>query len=214
MGHDKMWADVAGRPLLFHSLRALAVADIADLVVIVVPQPRWGEARALAREVGMRGVELAEGGLRRQDSVRAALGATDGCEIVAVHDAARVLLPPHLLGDVVAAAEEHGAATAAVPLVDSVKRVDEDHVILETLDRSELVAVQTPQAFRRELLVEAHRLATVHGWVVDDDCALVERAGGTVVVVPGDAANIKVTTPVDLDIVRARIEAMASEAPR
>ena len=214
MGLDKMWVDVAGRPLLVHSLCALATADVADLVVIVAPHRRWVEARALAREAGMRRVELAEGGLRRQDSVRAALDATEGCEIVAVHDAARVLGPPHLLGEVVAAAAEHGAATAAVPLVDSVKRVGEGHVIVETLDRSELVAVQTPQAFRRELIVEAHRLATVHGWVVDDDCALVERAGGTVVVVPGDAANIKVTTPVDLDIVRARIEAMASEAPR
>lgn len=214
MGLDKLWVDVAGRPLLFHSLHALAVADVADLVVVVAARDRWAEARALAHEVGMRRVELAEGGLRRQDSVRAALGATEGCEIVAVHDAARVLCPPRLLCDVVAAADEHGAATAAVPLVDSVKRVGEDHVIVETLDRSELVAVQTPQAFRRELIVEAHRLATIHGWVADDDCALVERAGGTVVVVPGDTANIKVTTPVDLDIVRARLEAMAPEAPR
>ena len=211
MGLDKLWVDVGGRPLLFHGLRALAAAGGADLVVIVAPRERWEDTRALAREVGLRQVELAEGGVRRQDSVRAALAATEGCDIVAVHDAARVLCPPHLLGEVVDAAEEHGAATAAVPLVDSVKRIADGGVIVETLDRADLVAVQTPQAFRRGLLVEAHRLATAHGWLADDDCALVERAGGTVVVVPGDPANIKVTTPLDLDVVRARLAASPQE---
>ena len=205
MGLDKLWVDVAGRPLLFHSLRALAAGGVADLAVLVTPRERWEDARVLAREAGMQAVEVAEGGIRRQDSVRAALGLTDGCDIIAVHDAARVLCPPRLLADVVDAADEHGAATAGIPLVDSIKRIAEGGVILETLDRAELVAVQTPQAFRRELLLEAHRLATVHGWLADDDCALVERAGGTVVVVAGDPANIKVTTPVDLDVVRARI---------
>lgn len=211
MGLDKLWVDVAGRPLLFHSLRALASAGVADRLVLVAPRDRWTEAEALAHDAGLTPVALAEGGPRRQDSVRAALEATEGCDIVAVHDAARVLCPPRLLADVVAAADEHGAATAAVPIVDSVKRVGDGDVIVETLDRAELVAVQTPQAFRRELLVEAHRLATVHGWVVDDDCALVERAGGTVVVVRGDPANIKVTTPVDLEVVRARLASVHSE---
>jgi 2-C-methyl-D-erythritol 4-phosphate cytidylyltransferase len=206
MGLDKLWVEVAGRPLLFHGLRALAAADVVDTVVLVVARDRWEDARALAAEAGMPRVELAEGGLRRQDSVRAALPATEGCDIVAVHDGARVLCPPHLLVDVVAAADEHGAATTAVPMVDSVKRVAEGGgVIVETLDRSELVAVQTPQAFRRELLVEAHRLATVHGWLADDDSALVERTGATVVAIPGDPVNIKVTTPIDLDVVRTRL---------
>jgi 2-C-methyl-D-erythritol 4-phosphate cytidylyltransferase len=205
MGVDKLWVDVGGRPLLFHTLVALVAERVASRVVVVAPTPRWEELRRLAAEAGVPRVALVEGGVRRQDSVRAALGETEGCDIVAVHDAARVLCPTGLLAAVVAAAEEHGAATAAIPVIDSVKRVDSRGVIVETLDRGELMAVQTPQAFRRDLLVEAHRLGVAHGWLADDDCALVERAGSAVVTVLGDPANLKVTTPADLEVVRARL---------
>jgi 2-C-methyl-D-erythritol 4-phosphate cytidylyltransferase len=205
MGVDKLWLDVGGRPLLFHTLAALMAEPVAARVVVVAPAARWGDVRRLAASLGVAQVALVEGGIRRQDSVRVALGETEGCDLVAIHDAARPLCPPGLLAAVVAAAEEHGAATAAIQVVDSVKRVDERGVIVETLDRGELVAVQTPQAFRRDLLVEAHRLAAAHGWLADDDCALVERAGATVVTVPGHPSNLKVTTPADLEVVRARV---------
>ena len=202
MGTDKLWVDVAGRPLLFHTLCALGAAGVDCALVVVAPSERWDAVRGLATEAGFSRITLAEGGARRQDSVRAALALTEGCPIVAVHDAARAMCPPRLLPLVVAAAAEHGAATVAVPVVDSVKRVDRAGRVVESLDRAELVAVQTPQAFRRDLLVEAHRLALVHGWLVDDDCALVERTGAPVVVVPGDPVNLKVTTPGDLAAVR------------
>ncbi|HET9051494.1 MAG TPA: 2-C-methyl-D-erythritol 4-phosphate cytidylyltransferase [Candidatus Dormibacteraeota bacterium] len=212
MGTDKLWVEVAGRPLLFHTLCALGAGGIDAALVVVAPSERWVAVRRLAAEAGFTRITLAEGGARRQDSVRAALGLTEGCAVVAVHDAARALCPPTLLPAVVAAAAEHGAATVAIPVVDSIKRVDRTGRVLESLDRAELVAVQTPQAFRRDLLVEAHRLALVHGWLVDDDCALVERAGAAVVTVPGHPSNLKVTTPADLGIVRSRFADATPEA--
>ncbi|GAC1573730.1 MAG: 2-C-methyl-D-erythritol 4-phosphate cytidylyltransferase [Candidatus Dormibacteria bacterium] len=200
MGEDKLWADVAGRPLVAWTLDAVAAAEIDGPLVIAAPRRRWDPLRALhgARAQELR---LVEGGARRQDSVRAALGACTEVEWVVVHDAARPLASRDLFASVLAAAESSGAATTALALVDSVKRVAGEHVIA-TLDRRDLVAVQTPQAFRRELLSEAHARALAEGWTADDDCALLERAGIAVRVVPGAAENLKVTRPHDLRTLR------------
>jgi 2-C-methyl-D-erythritol 4-phosphate cytidylyltransferase len=135
--------------------------------------------------------------------VRAGLAAVPGSELVLVHDAARPLCPPDVFHRVVDAARRFGAATAAVPVVDSIKRVDAEGRVMASLDRDELVAVQTPQGFRAELLAAAHRRALADSVVADDDCALVERLGHQVRVVMGDPSNLKVTRPVDLDAVRA-----------
>jgi 2-C-methyl-D-erythritol 4-phosphate cytidylyltransferase len=143
-------------------------------------------------------VNTVEGGERRQDSVRAALEETPTAEIVCVHDGARPLCPARVVREVIDAARRHGAATAAVPLVDSVKRIDADGVVMATLDRAELVAVQTPQAFQLAVLREAHVRAVADRVTADDDCALVERLGHRVVTVPGDPANVKVTRAEDL----------------
>jgi 2-C-methyl-D-erythritol 4-phosphate cytidylyltransferase len=211
MGQDKLALDLgAGRPLLRMTLDAVAAAALFDVVVVVTARERWPEVRATAAAAGLSArLELTEGGERRQDSVAAGLDACGDAEIICVHDAARPLCPPELFGACVSAAREHGAATAAVPLVDSVKRVDAGGRVVETLRRDGLVAVQTPQAFRAALLREAHRRAREEGWDADDDCALVERTGAAVMVVPGDPANIKVTQPSDLALVRAALTAGA-----
>jgi 2-C-methyl-D-erythritol 4-phosphate cytidylyltransferase len=130
-----------------------------------------------------------------------------GAEHVLVHDAARPLCPPDVFHRVLDAAREHGAVTAAVPVVDSIKRVTTDGRVVETVDRGELVAVQTPQGFRAVVLAAAHRRALADNVRADDDCALVERMGVEVRVVMGDPVNLKVTRPVDLDAVRAAVEA-------
>jgi 2-C-methyl-D-erythritol 4-phosphate cytidylyltransferase len=211
MGRDKLALDLgAGRPLLRMTLDAVAAAGLFDVVVVVTAPGRWPEVRATAAAAGLTArLELAEGGERRQDSVAAGLDACGDAEIICVHDAARPLCPPELFLACVAAAEEHGAATAAVPLVDSVKRIDAGGRVMETLRRDVLVAVQTPQAFRAALLREAHRRAREEHWEADDDCALVERTGAPVMVVLGDPANIKVTLPSDLALVRAVLTAGA-----
>jgi len=203
MGADKLWLDVAGRPLIAWTIAAVGAAACFDAVCVVAPEDRWDALRDAGAAAGLDDLRLVEGGDHRQDSVRAGLAAVPGSELVLVHDAARPLCPPEVFHRVLDAARAHGAATAAVPVVDTVKRVDGDGRVLETLDRSRLVAVQTPQGFRADLLARAHRQALVDGIRADDDCALVERLAQPVQVVMGDPANVKVTRPADLDAVRA-----------
>jgi len=207
MGVDKLWLDVHGRPLIAWTLSALAAASRFDCVCLVAPTERWDALQEHAHAAGIGDVRLVEGGEHRQDSVRAGLAAVPGAEHVLVHDAARPLCPPDVFHRVLDGAREHGAVTAAVPVVDSIKRVTAAGVVTETIDRAELVAVQTPQGFRAEVLAAAHLRAHADGVRADDDCALVERMGVAVHVVMGDPVNLKVTRPADLDQVRTIIEA-------
>jgi 2-C-methyl-D-erythritol 4-phosphate cytidylyltransferase len=150
---------------------------------------------ALARRVPL---VVVPGGPTRQDSVWLAMQAVpDDAEIVVVHDAVRPLITADLIASVVRAAAEHGAAICALPIAETVKRVRND-VVEATLDRSELWAVQTPQAFRATLLREAHEKARRDGVVGTDDAMLVERLGHAVRVVRGLVENVKITTPEDL----------------
>ena len=150
---------------------------------------------ALARRVPL---VIVPGGPTRQDSVWLAMQTMpDDVEIVVVHDAVRPLITPDLIASVVRAAAEHGAAICALPIAETVKRV-RNEVVEATLDRSELWAVQTPQAFRAALLREAHEKARRDGVVGTDDAMLVERLGHAVRVVRGRAENVKITTPEDL----------------
>lgn len=202
-----MWLDVAGRPLLAWTLGAVGAAAIADTVVVVAARERWEQVRALAAIVAEWEVRVVEGGERRQDSVRAGLEASPEADIVCVHDAARPLCPPALLRSVVDAARIHGAVTAALPIPDTVKRVDGDGRVTGTLDRSELVAVQTPQAFRMALLREAHARALADGVRGDDDCALVEHLGQPVATVAGEPRNFKVTSAADVALLEILLAA-------
>jgi 2-C-methyl-D-erythritol 4-phosphate cytidylyltransferase len=209
MGRDKIWLDVGGVPLLGHTLAAVAAAGLFESVTVVVPRAAWDRVRDLAAAAGIDGVGLVEGGERRQDSVRAGLDLAGDASVVCVHDAVRPLCPPTLFAAVVDAARRPGAATAAIPVVDSVKRVRREPgelpVVAETVERSDLVAVQTPQAFDAVLLRRAHQAALRDGIVADDDCALVEHLGAVVAVVEGDPRNLKVTRPADLAVLRAAL---------
>jgi len=201
MGEDKLWTNVDGRPLIALTLDAVAAADSFDLVVIVAPHARRQRIHEMAAEAGLQRVEVTDGGDSRQESVAAGLALCREAEVVCVHDAARPLAPPGLFAAVIEAALRNGAATAAIPCVDTVKQVSGTHVV-GTLDRSKLVATQTPQAFRTELLIRAHESAAEEVFTADDDAALVERLGSLVVVVPGDQRNLKVTTRLDLALLR------------
>jgi 2-C-methyl-D-erythritol 4-phosphate cytidylyltransferase len=208
MGRDKIWLDVDGLPLLGHTLAAVAAAGLFESVTVVVPRAAWDAVRDLAAAAGIGDLRLVVGGERRQDSVRAGLETTAGAEIICVHDAVRPLCPPPLFTAVVDAARRCGAATAAIPVVDSVKRVRRDdglRTVAETLARADLVAVQTPQAFDAALLRRAHETAVRDAVVADDDCALVEHLGAPVAVVEGDPRNLKVTRPADLAVLRAAL---------
>jgi 2-C-methyl-D-erythritol 4-phosphate cytidylyltransferase len=186
----KALVQVAGRPMLAWSLDALrAVAEI-EQIVVALPD-------GVAAPAGTIGVP---GGAERSHSVLAALRASHGDPVV-VHDAARPLVTPEILRATLAALREHGcdAAIAAAPVHDTVKRA-RDGVVHGTLDRAELWAVQTPQAFRRAALEAALAAGDDALGAATDDAALVEAQGGTVRVVPAPPENFKVTTPHDLRV--------------
>jgi 2-C-methyl-D-erythritol 4-phosphate cytidylyltransferase len=176
--------------------RAAGVArESCDGLVVVLPAGRDWPAPA--------GVRVATGGATRSASVRAGLACVpDEVDVVVVHDAARPLASRGLFARVIAAVRAGAdAAVPGVPVTDTVKRV-RDHRVVETVPRDDLVAVQTPQAFRRSVLEAAHA-----GDGLDtDDAALVEAAGGTVVVVQGEARNLKLTLVDDLELAQALIE--------
>lgn len=146
-------------------------------------------------------VVLVEGGKRRQDSVHNALlkvlQEKPFPEIVLVHDGARPFCSTELIDRVLVAANEYGAGIPVLPLVDTIRRITQEKT--EVVERSELFAVQTPQGFLFEQLLYASMLAVENNWTVTDDASLVEKSGGTIATVEGEAQNIKITTPADLE---------------
>lgn len=199
-GADKLWTDIEGRPLVARSLRTLAALDAVTVLVIVAPAARHEALRRLVPAEAEVEVRCVEGGARRQDSVAAGLAAAPEADWYLVHDAARPLVTPELCERVLAATYEHGAAIPALPVADTIKRVDATGRVLATLDRAPLRAAQTPQAFAAPLLRRAHAEITAD---VTDDAAQVEALGAPVATIPGDPRNLKVTTPADLDLARA-----------
>jgi 2-C-methyl-D-erythritol 4-phosphate cytidylyltransferase len=198
-GIDKVFAPLAGRPLVAHALLAAERCLAVDRTALVVAGERIADAERQLCGFSKLSAIVA-GGARRQDSVLAGLEALAGVEYVAVHDAARPLVTADLFAAGFAAAREGAAAVAAVPVVDTLKRVAANGAIVETVPRDSLVAVQTPQVFRYDLLLAAHRAAAGD---VTDDAMLVEALGHPVHVFPGSPRNFKVTTPDDLALAAA-----------
>jgi 2-C-methyl-D-erythritol 4-phosphate cytidylyltransferase len=190
-GGPKQFAMLGGHPLAAWAVDAARPASAG--VVLVVPADRLGAAAALGADA------VVAGGSTRSESVRAGLAAVPGdAEVVVVHDGARPLATAALFRAVVAAVEQGAdAAVPAVAVADTLKVV-EDGTVVSTLERSGVVVVQTPQAFRAEVLRRAH----ASGGDATDDAGLAEAVGATVRVVPGEPANIKVTTPADLELVQ------------
>lgn len=211
-GVDKVCAELGGRPLLAWPLEMLAAVRGVEAIVVVTASERHGGVEELARGVDVT-VRCVEGGERRRDSVVAGLGvlsetrgrlAGPEVEWVLVHDAARPLASSALAERVLAAARETGAAVPGLAMSDTIKVVDGAGLVRETLERSSLRAVQTPQAFSAALLRRAH--AAVEG-DASDDAGLVERLGAVVRVVEGEARALKVTTAEDLERLRALLAA-------
>lgn len=188
---------VAGQPLFLHSVGTFAGLRFVREIVVVLPGDCIGKVvRRYGKELErLRVTRLVAGGERRQDSVQRGLEATTA-PIVLVHDAARPLVTAGAVRAVAAAAARHGAAVLAMPAVDTIKLADARGRVLSTPERSRVWHAQTPQGFRREILLRAYRKAGRAD--ATDDSQLVERAGGDVAVVPSDATNFKVTDPSDL----------------
>jgi 2-C-methyl-D-erythritol 4-phosphate cytidylyltransferase/2-C-methyl-D-erythritol 2,4-cyclodiphosphate synthase len=213
----KQLLSVGGRPILERSVMAFLAHPQVDALVVALPQALLDDPPAYLLQTS-KPLLLVAGGDRRQDSVANAVraaGATS--DIIVIHDAARPFVTAALIARAIAAAAEAGAALAAVPARDTVKRIavapsrgtakaapdTEQIVVAETLPRETIFLAQTPQAFRRAVLQTALDLSARDGFAATDEAALVERAGLTVRLVEGDASNIKITTPEDLPIAEA-----------
>ena len=207
-GIDKVFATLRGRPILDHCLGVMAsVPEVADGVIVVSGRNLEQGQHVLMRRGWSVGWSICTGGERRQDSVQKGLERLPNAEWVIIHDVARPCVDRSMVYRGLEAAQATGAAVAAVPVTDTVKVVEEDGRVVETLDRSRLWAVQTPQVFRRDLLEAA--FAEVRDDVTDE-ATMIERLGHPVHVFPGDYGNLKVTTPQDLAIAEAILASRAT----
>lgn len=208
-GKNKMLIEVGGRPLLAWTLSSLAAAardlslQVTETVIAAAPAEVATVQQVILPAVypvaPLGSIQVVPGGTTRQQSVGAGLKAlVTGPEFVAIHDGARPLVTGALLQRLMEAAYRHGAAIPVLPPADTVKKVGKSGQVMETLPREAVRLVQTPQVFRTELVMTAHARGAADGFEGTDDASLVERLGMPVQTVPGDQANLKVTTPADL----------------
>ncbi|MCS7090813.1 MAG: 2-C-methyl-D-erythritol 4-phosphate cytidylyltransferase [Verrucomicrobiota bacterium] len=199
-GIDKLWLELAGRPVLAHTWATWDKLPSVHQIILVTREETWSACEALARRCGFsKPFQLVAGGLRRQDSVWNGLQAcSPAVEYVAVQDAARPCTHPALIQACFEAARRTGAAVAAQPMVDTIKESIDGRFVSRTLDRSRLWAVQTPQTFRTETLRRALAEVRRRNLEITDDTAACELIGQPVELVVHPAANPKLTRPEDL----------------
>lgn len=204
-GVNKVFLELAGKPILVHTLLKFSRCEAVDkLVVVVAPEEVLFIKRALRGVPGLKPYTVVAGGAERQFSVANGLKVMDPeTDLVLVHDAARPLVSPVTIACVIDEARRSGAAIAAVREKNTVKVVDSNGIVKKTPERAQLWEVQTPQGFKREIIEEAYQKAMQDGTMGTDDASLVERLGVPVKVVTSDYRNIKITTPEDLLIVEA-----------
>lgn len=196
----KVYADLDGRAVWLWAAEAFARrADVGAIVLAIAPEDRELFESRYRAPAAFLGIHVIEGGTERYETVARALAAADpSCDFVAVHDAARPCVTASLIDAVFAAARDHGAALPGLPVSDTLKRMGADHMAAETVPRAGLIAVQTPQAFRRDLLERAYADRGRIGVEITDDAQLVEALGHPCRIVEGSRFNLKITTPDDL----------------
>jgi 2-C-methyl-D-erythritol 4-phosphate cytidylyltransferase len=223
MGFDKLFAEIAGQPVIAHAISAFERTASVSSIIVVAREDRHHEIELIVRDGSFKKVHaIVKGGEHRQDSVRAGLeklpvDATPArsARYVAVHDAARPLVTPENIERVYDVAQKHGAAALAAPVSDTLKRADADpfdlrfphggpagliFVVKESVDRHQLFAMQTPQIFERTILEEAYRAVFAKKIPVTDEVSAVEHAGAKVMLVPNEQPNFKITYPSDLKL--------------
>lgn len=202
-GGYKQFVQLAGKPVLIHSVRAFERCPMISGFVVVAPARRLAVVRRMLRSHGVRKLlDTVPGGETRAGSVQAGLSVLPAQGFVAVHDAVRPLIHAGMLTKGLRACRNRGAVTYGYPVTDTLKRVNGKEV-LSTVERKGLLAVQTPQFFSLELLRRAHAEARRARLQVTDDCELVERLGVHPVWIPGPRTNLKLTTPDDLNVIQA-----------
>ena len=211
-GIDKILAKLGELPVLVHTLYAFQDCDCFDEIIVVTREDLIVEVSRLCKEYGLDKVrKVIAGGAERTHSVRNGLREVrPDAQLIAIHDGARPLVTQSILEKTVLRASSAGAAAPVIPITDTVKRAEKD-VIVGTVERSELFAIQTPQIFEAGLIKAAVEKAIADGEVLTDDCACVERLGMKVAVTEGSKENIKITTPFDLLLGTAILESRVKE---
>lgn len=205
-GAPKAIREIAGTPMLVHAVKALAASPVVDVVVVAAPSDYREDVGSLLQPQEFSAeVFVVAGGESRSESVaRALIALPDDVDVVLVHDAARPLIPPEVITNVVAAVRNgHAAVVPVVPLVDTIRTVSGDASLGATVSRDSLRAVQTPQGFTRDVLQRAHAEVDAP---VTDDAGMVERLGVAVHAVDGHEDAFKVTRPLDVVLAEALIE--------
>ena len=201
MGFDKTFALLAGKPVIAHSVAAFDACESVHEIIVVARDERLDECRGV---LGNRFGKLAAvvcGGAERQDSVAAGLArVSPESKYVAVHDAARPLIAPVEITRVFEAAQGRGAAALAAPVTDTLKRADADGFVDASIDRAHVYAMQTPQIFARELLLEAYKQVAAEKLMITDEVSAVQHLGRRVMLVCHERPNLKITYPEDIRI--------------
>src|SRR5438309_1763376 len=206
---SKQFTELAGTPILIHTIRKFAAVDAVSEIWIALRKNEIDafreRLRKEAKDVLKKKVELVAGGEHRQQSVEQALNAVSAApdDIVMVHDAVRPLVTPEIINEVIEAARKYGAAIAGLPAVDTVKQVErtsEGAIVKATIPRAGVVLAQTPQAFHYSVIKKAFDEAAADGFTGTDEASLAERSGHEVAVVMGSPRNIKITAPGDMEL--------------
>ncbi len=205
-GKNKLFLELKGKPLIIYTLEIFEKDEWCQSIILVCNENDREEMESLIKKYTITKVSaLVTGGPERQHSVYKGLSVIEHDPVVLIHDGARPFVKTAVIRKLVEKTNKYGAATVAVPVKDTIKRV-RNHTVSETLERSQLWTVQTPQAFRLSLIKQAHERAVADSFVGTDDASLVERLGQDVLIVTGDYENIKITTPEDLVFAGAIIE--------
>ncbi|MBR4954124.1 MAG: 2-C-methyl-D-erythritol 4-phosphate cytidylyltransferase [Oscillospiraceae bacterium] len=204
MGEDKLNIKIGPAPVLVHTLRALQACDAIDEIVIVTREDKIEETAVLCRNYGILKVSsvLIGGATRTESALIGCCAADEKSKIICIHDGARPFVTDEIIEEAIHNAVLYRAAAPCVPVKDTIK-VGENGVITETLERTSLAAMQTPQAFDADIIKGALTMAYQSETVYTDDCAAVEALGVKVHLTKGSEENIKITTPLDVELAKA-----------
>lgn len=203
MGFDKMFAELAGKPVVWHSIKAFEDTKEITEIIIVVKEDRVEEFRHLVKSSHFKKVkEIVAGGAERHISVWRGLQVVEsaGSEFVAIHDGARPLTTPKLIRECLAAARQHSAACCASPIPDTVKRASVEQMVQESVERTGLWAMQTPQVFASGLILQAYAALMARNEMVTDEVSAVQKLGKRILLLKNEDWNFKITFPHDLEL--------------
>ena len=197
---SKLLLEINGKTVIERTVETFSkIADIDDIIVVV----READIPLYEKVLSNYDISYCIGGSTRQESVSNAVDTVDDCDMIIIHDGARPLVSEDEISNTLRIAVEKGAAAVGVRVKDTIKVVDKNNKIIDTPERSSLIAIQTPQIFKFDKYVEAMKLAKKQGKDFTDDCKLFENAGENVYVVIGEYTNIKITTPEDIPVAQS-----------